>query len=55
MKRKPVILNENVFDMIPQCKEEYLKHHPEMKEVPISNNKILFEVMKHYLKKGLFT
>jgi hypothetical protein len=37
-------------DLIEKAREEYLKHHPEFKEMYLSNNKILYEVLIFYLK-----
>jgi len=33
-----------------RCKEEYLSHHPEMREIYISDNKILYEMARFYLE-----
>ena len=49
-ERKTLIVNKNVHDLLLLCKEEYLKHHPEMKETPISMNKIIFEISAWYLR-----
>ena len=38
------------LDILILCKEEYIKHHPEMKHVPISNHKILMEIATFYLQ-----
>ena len=42
-------LKKEVFEMLPEAKEEYLRHHPEMRMTNISNNKIIYETMKFYL------
>jgi hypothetical protein len=40
----------NVKEMINKCKSEFLNHHPEYEEKPISNNKIIYEMAKYYLE-----
>ena len=50
MSYKTIAIKNNVSELLEEAKEEYLKHHPEFKEIPISNNKILFEVLEYYLK-----
>lgn len=36
--------------LVDDCKREYIKHHPELEETKITDNKILFEVCKFYLE-----
>ena len=33
-----------------ECVDEYLKHHPEMRHVKITQDKILYEVCEYYIK-----
>ena len=48
--RKTILVSPDVFDMIDACHKEYIRNHPEMKNVYLSKNKILYEVMQWYLK-----
>ena len=52
MVKNYVTLNieEDVYDEIKKCKEEYLSHHKELDGVFISKSKILREIIKFYLK-----
>ncbi len=36
-------------DLLNECKEEFLKHHPEFEQMTISYNKIVYEMAKFYL------
>lgn len=49
MTFKTVQLKKDVFDMLEPAKEEFLRHHPEMEGIAISNNKIIYETVKFYL------
>jgi len=42
-------LKKRTFDMIPKAKEEFLRFHPEMENMRLSNDKVLYEVLKFYL------
>jgi len=37
-------------DLVLKCVEEFLRHHPEMKEIKISKNKIVYEMARFYLE-----
>lgn len=50
MGYKQVKITSETDDLIKDCIDEYLRHHPEMKNIPISRNKILYEMAKFYLK-----
>lgn len=50
MGYKTAKLKTPTQELIEQCKEEYLKHHPEMKQIPLSKDKIIFEIASHYLR-----
>lgn len=45
-----VCSSETKILILNDCKEEYLRHHPEMRKVPISQEKILYEVARYYLE-----
>lgn len=47
--RKVLKVDKNTDDLLMQCKEEYLQHHPEMRKIPLSRNKIIYEISKYYL------
>lgn len=36
--------------LLDDCVNDFLQHHPEFKEIPISRNKIIFEIATIYLK-----
>lgn len=50
MKRKQVVLNFDVYEMLEEVRKEYLRHHKEMQQVHISNNKVIFEALHYYLR-----
>jgi hypothetical protein len=35
--------------IVSDCVKEYLKHHPEMRNIEITQDKIAFEVARYYL------
>ena len=45
-----VAVRKETAEMLEDCKENYLEHHPEMQHVKITKDKILFEVTKFYLR-----
>jgi len=49
MTYRNIGLKNDTFQLIEKCRDEYLKHHPEMKKMTLSNNKVLFEAMSYYL------
>lgn len=46
-------VKKEVFELLLQCIEEYRKHHPEMDQVPITQNKIIYEVCSFYIKHDI--
>lgn len=36
--------------LLKSCVEEYRKYHPEIDKIPITQDKILYEVCRFYLK-----
>jgi len=49
-KRVHLTATESVADMIRlECVKEFRRHHPELDEIAISDNKILYELAKYYL------
>jgi len=46
---KTVILRKEVHDKLEEVREEYLKHHPEMKNIRLSYNKLIYETIQFYL------
>ena len=46
-----ILLDKKSFhELIPLCRKIYLSHHPELINIRISKSKILYEVMKYYIK-----
>lgn len=50
MGYKTIKIDDETDELIDKCIEEYLRHHPVMKKILISRNKILYEITKYYLK-----
>jgi hypothetical protein len=50
-KFKTINVSEKTKAMVKLCEEEYRTHHPELDAIPLSEDKIMFEVMKFYLPK----
>ena len=48
--RKQVYVDNETVELIDNCRLDYLHHHPEMKKIPISYNKIIYEIANFYLK-----
>ena len=49
-----VQLKKVVFEMLPLAKKEFLEHHEDWEEELISNNKIIYEALKYYIRTGKF-
>ena len=43
-------ISTKIKKRLDDARAEYIAHHPEMKEIPISYNKIIHEVVEYYLK-----
>jgi len=52
MSFKTIQLKKVVFEMLPDAKQEFLRHHPEWETEHISNNKIIYEALKFYIATG---
>lgn len=50
MGYKQVKIKYSTDELLNKCVAEYLKHHSEMREIPISRNKIIHEIGLFYLK-----
>lgn len=50
MYNKNVRINSEVDELLAECVRDFLTHHPEMKGLNISYNKIIYETAKFYLK-----
>lgn len=50
MGYKVAKIDYDTVDLLNSCIEEYLNHHPEMKKIKISRNKIISEIAIYYLK-----
>lgn len=38
------------LEELDKCVTEYRRHHPELDKIPISRNKIIYEIAKYYLR-----
>jgi len=47
-----VQLKKRTFDMLPDAKKEFIRHHKEWDLEMISNDKIMYEALKFYLATG---
>jgi hypothetical protein len=45
-------LKKRTFEMLPDAKQEFLRHHKEWDLEMISNDKIIFEAIKYYIATG---
>ena len=43
-------IRPDTFELVTKkCVEEYIRHHPEMKKIKITNDKIVHEICNFYL------
>lgn len=49
MSFKTINIKNEDFELINICKDIFLKYHPELKRLKLSNSKILFECMRYYI------
>ena len=47
---KLIRVEKDTDGQIKECIKEFLRHHPELNKIPISYNKIIYEISKYYLK-----
>jgi len=47
---KLIRISKKTDSQFKDCIIEFLRHHPEMENIPISYEKIAYEVTKFYLK-----
>ena len=47
----PVAVDEEGIKLIQNCKDEFVSINPSFRDVTLSRNKILKEVMRFYLKQ----
>jgi len=45
-------LKKRTFIMLPDAKQEFLRHHTEFDFEMLSNDKIIFEALKYYIATG---
>lgn len=50
IKYRMIAVDEECIEMLEKCKEEYIKHNPSMKHVPISKRKLIKEMAVVYLR-----
>lgn len=48
---KKVNVDKETDDLIKECIDDYKKHNPQFEKIPISRNKIIYEVCKYYLRQ----
>ena len=51
---KPKAIRPETYILLEKCKKVFLEIYPEFDMINISINKVLYEVMKHYLKNTKF-
>ena len=44
-------VDEDTFHLITICEKLYREHHPELDKIPVSKNKMVFEISVFYLDK----
>jgi len=50
---KQIVVSKETFDLIMEdCREEYIKHHPELEGGFISHNQLMIQIAKFYLRNG---
>lgn len=49
MTYKRPAIKKDTAELLQRCKDEYLKHHKEFLHIPISDDKIIFEMANFYL------
>lgn len=49
MKYKNILIDKDNYNKLEIVKEIYLNHHPYMKKVIISKNKLIYELIKYYI------
>ena len=50
MVNKIIKIDDETDELLANCREEFLRHHPEMKKIRISYNKIIYETAKLYMR-----
>jgi len=45
-----IIVKDDTKQLIETAKEEFLKHHKEFENIPITNNFIINWVLRYYIK-----
>ena len=51
MSYKKVNVDIQTDDLIKDCINDYKRHNPQFEKIPISRNKIIYEVCKYYLRQ----
>ena len=46
----PIKVSKNTHEMMKLAKKELIRHHPELEETFISNNKIIYTALKYYME-----
>lgn len=53
MSYKNIILKKKTFYLYKYIEEEYREHHPELENIPLSKDKLTYEMAKFFLKTNL--
>ena len=60
MSYKNIIIRKETYDLFKHVETIFRKHHPEMRGMPLSKNKLLYETIRWYIAtepeyKDMFT
>ena len=50
-KYRSISVEKQLFPLLKDCEFIYRQHHPELEKIPLSKSKIIYEVIKFYLRK----
>ena len=52
MVNRTILVDEEVYELLDACREEYIESNPVLKKMPkaVSKNKIIYVIAKFYLK-----
>ena len=43
-------IDKDTLEIVELCKKEFIRHHKEFEKIPISFNKIIYEMARFYLR-----
>jgi hypothetical protein len=44
-----ICVKYETYKLFKECLIEYIKHHPELEHIHISDDKMIYEIVKYYL------